>query len=128
MIEDAVKTLAKGPNFGALTTMLPSGQPHTSVMWVDCTEDHILINTELGRRKLADIESNPLVTVAIWDKDNPYHYAEVRGRVDGTTTGPEARAHIDQLSNKYHGRPYDPAMIKTERIIVSIAPERQRVQ
>jgi hypothetical protein len=26
-------------------------------------------------------------------------------------TGPEARGHIDQLSQKYHGRDYDPAWL-----------------
>ena len=35
--------------------------------------------------------------------DNPYGYAEVRGNVTGEVRGPEARAHIDALSQRYSG-------------------------
>ncbi|MDP8900905.1 MAG: hypothetical protein M3N33_07125 [Actinomycetota bacterium] len=42
-------------------------------------------------------------------------------------TGPEARGHIDQLSQKYHGRDYDPGDIKTERVTLWIVPNRQTV-
>jgi len=128
MIDDAVKTLAKGANFAALTTLLPGGHPQTNVMWVDCDDDHVLINTEVGRQKLRDVDQDPRVTLAIWDAANPYHYAEVRGRVVETIRGEQARTHIDELSQKYTGKPYDPAMIKTERVILRIVPERQRVQ
>jgi hypothetical protein len=66
------------------------------------------------------------VSVTIVDAGDPYRYVEVRGRVVGTVRGPEAREHIDKLSQKYHGRPYDPSMIQSERVILRIAPERQR--
>jgi hypothetical protein len=49
----------------------------------------------------------------------------VRGRVTETTTGPDARAQIDELSQKYDGRPYPPENIRTERVTVWIEPERQ---
>ncbi len=62
------------------------------------------------------------------DSANPYHYAEVRGRVVEKVTGPEARAHIDKLSQKYNAQPYPPEAIKTERVILHIIPERQRAQ
>ena len=128
MIDDAVRGLATGANFAALTTLLPNGQPQTNVMWVDCDDDHVLINTEIGRQKFRDVEADPRVTVAIWDAANPYHYAEVRGRVVEVVRGAPARAHIDVLSDKYTGKPYDPAMIGTERVLLKIVPERQRVQ
>jgi hypothetical protein len=41
-------------------------------------------------------------------------------------TGDEARRHIDKLSEKYRGEPYNEKMIQTERVILKIAPERQR--
>jgi PPOX class probable F420-dependent enzyme len=127
MVDDDVKQLAQGKSFGALTTMLPSGQPMTHVMWVDADDDYVLINTETHRQKYKNILHDPRVTVAIWDNENPYHYAEVRGRVVGEVTGPAARAHIDHLSEKYMGAPYG-MPITSERVILQIAPERQRVQ
>ena len=37
----------------------------------------------------------------IWDAENPYKFAEVRGTVVETVTGDEARAHIDVLAQRY---------------------------
>ncbi|HTW09629.1 MAG TPA: PPOX class F420-dependent oxidoreductase [Acidimicrobiales bacterium] len=127
MIEDAVKSLARGKNFAVLTTLLPGGQPMTHVMWVDADDEHVLINTEVGRQKEKNVARDARVTVTIIDATNPYRYAEVRGRVAEQVKGPEARAHIDKLSEKYVGRPYDPSAIKTERVLLLIEAERQRV-
>lgn len=124
MIEDAVKALAQGKNFAALTTLMPDGQPQTHVMWVDCDDEHILINTEVHRRKYKNVEADPRVTVAIWNVDNPYSFAEVRGRVVETVTGDAALASINALSNKYTGGDYAPE-IQSERVILKIAPDRQ---
>jgi PPOX class probable F420-dependent enzyme len=126
MIDQIVKELAKGRNFAAFTTLLPGGQPMTHVMWVDADDDHVLINTEVHRQKYTNITRDPRVTVTLMDAANPYRYAEVRGRVVETVTGPEARAHIDALSEKYAGRPYANP-ITSERVILRIAPERQRL-
>lgn len=124
MIDDDVKRLAQGPNFAAFTTMLPSGQPQTHVMWVHADDEHLIINTEVHRRKYKNVEADPRVTLAIWDAENPYSFAEVRGRVVETITGPEARASIDELSQKYRGTDYTPE-IQSERVILKIAPDRQ---
>jgi PPOX class probable F420-dependent enzyme len=127
MVDDEIKALAQGKNFATLTTLLPSGQPMTHVMWVDADDDYILINTETHRQKYKNVAADPRVTVAIIDAGNPYHYAEVRGNVVGEVTGPAARAHIDQLSEKYTGGPYGNP-ITSERVILQIAPTRQRTQ
>ena len=126
MIEEKAKNLAQGRNFAAFTTLLPSGQPMTHVMWVDADDEHVLINTEVGRQKYKNVERDPRVTVTIIDSDSAYNYAEIRGRVVDKVTGPEARAHIDKLSHKYNGGPYPAENIQTERVILRIAPERQR--
>jgi len=127
MLDKNIKELAKGKNFAAFTTILPGGQPMTHVMWVDADDDHVLINTEVHRQKYLNISQDPRVTVTVIDATNPYHYAEVRGRVVEKVTGPKARAHIDELSAKYTGGPYDASTITSERVILRIAPERQRV-
>jgi len=127
VVDDEIKRLAQGKNYGTLTTLLPTGQPMTHVMWVDADDDYVLINTETHRRKYKNVMSDPRVAVTIIDAANPYHYAEVRGRVVGEVTGPAARDHIDQLSEKYMGAPYG-MPITSERVILQIAPERQRMQ
>ena len=96
-----VLELARGPNFAAFTVLLRSGQPMTHVMWVDAGEDHVLINTEVHRAKFKAVE---------------------------IVRGPEARAHIDTLSRKYLGRDYDPAIIRSERVILRIEPDVQHAR
>ena len=81
MIDAAVTTLAKGKNFAALTTLMPSGQPQTHVMWVDSDDDHVLINTELGRQKHRNVERDPGSPWPSSMPTNPYNFVEVRGRV-----------------------------------------------
>jgi PPOX class probable F420-dependent enzyme len=124
MLHDKVRTLAEGANFAALTTVLPDGQPQTHIMWVGCDDEHLIINTEVHRRKFKNVEQDPRVTVTIWDADNPYSFVEVRGRVVDTVTGDEARGNIDALSQKYMGRDYA-SDIQSERVILRIAPDRQ---
>lgn len=126
-VEPAVRELATGPNFATITVLLASGQPMTHVMWVDADDDHVLINTEVHRAKFRAVEHDARVTVTIWERDDPYSYAEVRGRVVEIVRGPAARDHIDALSRKYRGRDYDPAAITSERVILRIAPDVQRV-
>lgn len=126
MLENDVKKLAQGANFGTITTLMPDGSPSTHVMWVDADDQYVLINTETGRMKYRNVKRDPRVVVTVWDTDDPYRYAEVRGIVADEVRGPEARAHIDALSQKYKGRPYSDDWIKTERVILKIRPTRQR--
>jgi PPOX class probable F420-dependent enzyme len=127
MFDDTTRELLAGQNFAALTTVLPSGQLSTQMMWVDGDDSHILINTEVGRQKYHNVRHDPRVAVMLFDRSNPYRYSEIRGRVVGTVTGTEAREHIDKLSEKYTGGPYANP-IGTERVILQIEPERVRVQ
>ena len=127
MLDPAIADLARGPNFGALSFALPSGAIATHIMWVDASDEHLLINTELHRAKYRAMTPAASVTVTIWDHADPYKYGEVRGHVVGEVRGAEARAHIDALSHKYRGRDYA-TPIESERVILEIAPHRQRAR
>lgn len=127
-LDPRVRELATGPNFAAVSTLLPSGHIQTQPIWVSADDDHILLNTEVHRQKFLNVERDPRITVMIWDHANPYSYVEVRGRVVETVRGEEARRMIDELSQKYNGRPYPAEQIQSERVILKIAPEQQRTQ
>lgn len=128
MLDPTTKQLAsQGRNFAALAVQLPSGQILNHVMWVDADDEHLLINTETHRAKYKAMATSPDVTVTIWNAENPYSYAEVRGKVVGEVRGDGARAHIDALSERYTGGPYQGDIV-SERVVVRIAPVRQRGQ
>ena len=126
MLDPKVKALATDKNFAVLTTLMPDGQPQTQMMWVHADDEHVLINTEVHRQKFKNVERDPRVTVMVIDRENPYSYAEVRGRVVETVRGDEARADIDALSQKYLGQPYG-TQIQSERVILKITPDRQHL-
>jgi PPOX class probable F420-dependent enzyme len=121
-LDPRITQYAQAANFAAFTTLRPDGQPVTQPMWVDADTDYVLINTEKHRRKFRNVTADPRVTVAIWDRTNPYAYVEVRGRVVGVVEGAEARQHIDRLSQKYNGHDYPPEIITSERVILRIEP------
>lgn len=125
-LEPTIRDFARADNFATIAVHLDDGSIASHVMWVDASDQHVLINTEVHRAKYRALQSNPLTTVTIWDRDDAYKYAEVRGRLVGEVRGPEARAHIDALSQKYVGSDYDAAQIKSERVILQIEPRRQR--
>lgn len=125
MLDPQIRDMAQARNFATLTVIPANGHPMTHVMWIDADDDHILINTDLGRAKAVAMDADPRVTVAIIDAENPYHYAEVRGRVVGTATGQEAADHINALSHKYTGADYAFGSTAT-RIIYRVEPIRQR--
>lgn len=126
MLDQRIIDLARGVNYAVITTLLPDGTPHSNVMWVDTDGEHILMNTEIQRQKFRNIQSDPRVTVVIVQEGDPYHWAEVRGRVTAVIGGQQARDHIDDLSMKYFGRHYT-SPIRSERAILKIAPDRESV-
>ncbi|MCU1498089.1 MAG: pyridoxamine 5-phosphate oxidase-related FMN-binding [Acidimicrobiales bacterium] len=123
-IDDDLKTMATAKNFAALTTLMPDGQPQTQLMWVHADDDHVLVNTEVGRQKYRNVQADPRVTVTVFDSASPYQYVEARGRVVGEIGGDDARANLDELSQKYTGGPYDAGTIGTDRVILQIAVDK----
>ena len=124
MLEEKTRRLASGKNFAVLTTLMPDGTPQSHVMWVDHDEEHILINTEVHRRKFKNLAQDARATITIIDSENAYSYVEVRGRVVDQIGGQEARDHIDALSQRYFGKDYSNP-IQSERVILKIEPERE---
>jgi len=125
MLDPTIRALATGKNFAMLALHLPNGQIANQVMWIDATEDQLLINTEIHRAKYKAVQQTPEVTVTIWDAENPYRYAEVRGTVSGQVRGDEARQHIDTLSQRYLGHDYA-TEVQSERVVLRVDPVRQR--
>ena len=124
-LDPKIIRFAQADNFATFTTIRPDGHPVSQPMWVDADEDYVLINTEKHRRKFRNVQGDPRVTVTILDKDNPYSYVEVRGRVVGVVEGEVARRHIDALSRKYTGHDYPADGVITERVLLRIQPFEQ---
>lgn len=118
--------LLRRPSICFVTTLMPDGSPQITETWVDTDGKHIVINTVQGFQKVRNVERDPRIAVAIADRENPSRYFAVRGRVfDLTEHG--AAEHIDQLAQKYLGRPYPWFGGRDQvRVIVRIEAERIR--
>jgi PPOX class probable F420-dependent enzyme len=126
-LHPATAELARGANYGSITSMLPSGNFQTQLIWVHTDGERLVVNAEVHRQKFKNLQRDARVTLTIRNEEDPYHYAEARGRVVEVVTGQEARDHIDELSQKYHGQDYNPENIKSERVMLWIVPDRQTI-
>ena len=127
MLDPKAIELLQGPNYAALTTLMPDGHPQTQIVWVDTDGEYVLVNTERHRQKARNVQRDPRVTVLVWDRNDMWHRAEIRGEVVEIVGGEEGREMIDRLSNKYLGHDYRNP-IQSERVTLKIAPRRVLVQ
>jgi PPOX class probable F420-dependent enzyme len=90
------------PPVAALTTVMPDGSPQTSVVWCDCDDTYVRVNTMRGFRKEKNMRANPKVTLFSYDPRNTLRSLEIRGTVEEMTEE-GAMAHLDGLSLRYVG-------------------------
>ena len=88
---------------GVLTTMLPDGQPQSSLVWVDYDGECALVNTTRERRKGRNMEINPKVSLLIVDPANTGRFIQIRGLAELVEVG--AIEHLDRLTRKYTSHP-----------------------
>ncbi len=123
-LDDDVIRLAKGNNLATVVTLMPDGQPQALLTWIDTDGEVLLVNTEPQRQRARNVARDGRVTVLIHSSDNPWDWAEVRGHVVGTVSGDVARAHVDELSNRYVGSDYRSPVGPKGRMILRIAPDK----
>jgi len=115
--------LFERPSFGNLATLLPTGFPHVTPVWIDYDGEHLLVNTARGRQKERNVRQNPSVGVSVIDPENFYRYVSAYGTVTNLREG-GAVEHINELSRRYTGEDY--ANLDAEdgaRVIMEIDPE-----
>ncbi len=123
-LPDELVTFLKNANPCFLATIEPDGAPQLTQTWVDTDGEHVVINTVDGHRKLANIARDPRVMVNVCDSDDLRRYWALRGHVVETTTD-GAREHIEELSQRYTGAPYqDYGRRSGSRVIVRIAVDK----
>ncbi len=128
LIPDSHRDLLTQPVHGVLSTIMPDGQPQSSVVWVDYNGAYVLLNTTLERQKGKNMCANPRVSLLVIDPRNSSRWIEIRGMVvEVTPVG--AEAHADQLTQRYttkrhfYGDIYPSEQRQKEtRVIVKIEP------
>lgn len=88
---------------GVLTTMMPDGQPQSSLVWCDYDGECACVNTTLERQKGRNMTRNPKVTLLVVDPENTGRYLEIRGEVELVMEG--AVEQLDKVTRKYTAHP-----------------------
>ena len=127
-IPDSHRDLLTDPVHGVLSTMMPDGQPQSSIVWTDYDGTNVLINTTLERQKGRNMSSNPKVSLLVVDPKDSSRWIEIRGNVVEISPN-GAEAHADKLTQRYTGKqrfygdiyPVEQKQKET-RVIVKIEP------
>jgi len=117
------------PVHGVLTTMMPDGQPQSSLVWCDYDGKCACVNTTLERQKGLNLAANPKVNLLVIDPDNTARYIEIRGNAELVTEG--ALEHLDAITRQYTTHPQYYGYVfpierqnQETRVIVRIKPTR----
>jgi PPOX class probable F420-dependent enzyme len=110
--------------FATVATLLPDGNLHQVVTWVDYDGEHVMINTTEGNRKVKNVRGHPHASVSVLDPDDSSRYLSVSGEVVEITEEGAAE-HANVLGQKYYGEEnfmarYDDDVV---RLIVRIRPD-----
>jgi PPOX class probable F420-dependent enzyme len=111
--------LLRRPSPCFVATVMPDGSPQLTQTWVGTDGEHILLNIVAGLQKAKNIARDPRVAVNVLDPDDLRRSFAVRGHVVATTTT-GADANIDDMSQRYLGRPYPnfPGVPSTRLVVV----------
>jgi PPOX class probable F420-dependent enzyme len=88
---------------GVLTTMMPDGQPQSSLVWCDYDGECVCVNTTRERQKGRNILRNPKVSLLVVDPDDTGLYIEIRGEAEVVLDC--TLEHLDQITRKYTCHP-----------------------
>ena len=96
--------LADCPPVAALTTVMPNGDPQTSVVWSDFDGTYVRVNTMRGFQKERNMRREARVTLLCYDPRQPLRSLEIRGTVVAMTEE-GAGQHLDSIASRYLGKP-----------------------
>jgi PPOX class probable F420-dependent enzyme len=95
--------LLKRAHHGVLTTMMPDGQPQSSLVWCDYDGACARVNTTRQREKGKNMMANSKVCLLVVDPENTARYIEIRGEVELIEDG--ALEHLDKITRQYTRHP-----------------------
>lgn len=91
------------PIHGVLTTLMPDGQPQSSLVWCDYDGECARVNTTAERQKGCNMLADPRVTLLIVDPDDTARYIEIRAEAQLVEDG--AIDHLDEITRRYTAHP-----------------------
>jgi PPOX class probable F420-dependent enzyme len=119
----AASRILSGPHLSVLSTTNPDGFPQASVIFVKPDGDDVLFSTIKGRRKTANMQRDPRVSLLVHSLSPGAEttYAAISGTVE-LTDDPEGAFH-QVMYDLHMGGATPPSEPGAERLIVRLRPD-----
>jgi PPOX class probable F420-dependent enzyme len=121
-LTDAERAMLTKPNPAVISTIRSDGHPVSAATWYLLRDDHILVNMDVGRKRLAHMRKDPRVSLTVLDEASWYTHITLIGRVVDIYDD-DGMADIDAVSQHYQGKLYP----RRDRARVSALIEIDRV-
>jgi PPOX class probable F420-dependent enzyme len=120
----AAARILSGPHLSVLSTANPDGSPQASVILVKPDGDDVLFSTIKGRRKTANMQRDPRVSLLVHSLSSggELSYAAISGSVE-LTDDPSGVFH-QVMYDLHMGGATPPPEPGAERLIVRLRPDR----
>jgi PPOX class probable F420-dependent enzyme len=102
-VPDSHVVLLTAPIIGVLTTLMPDGQPHSCLVWVDFDGECARVNTTVQRQSGRNLVADPRMSLLVVDPEDTGRYIQIRGDAELVRHG--AVAHLDALTRAYTPHP-----------------------
>ncbi len=88
---------------GVLTTLMPDGQPQSTLVWLDYDGECAVVNTTRERQKGRNLAADPRVSLLVVDPDDTSRYLQIQGDAELVKEG--ALEQLDRVTRKYTRHP-----------------------
>ena len=104
-VPQKVSELLAKPNPAVITSLRADGQPVSVATWYLWDGEHLLVNMDVGRKRLRYLRDDPRVTMTALDEASWYTHVSLQGRVVDLYKD-AGLTDIDRLAQHYTGKPY----------------------
>lgn len=107
-------------HFAVVSTLMPDGSPHATVVWIESDGEFVYFNTA-AEVKSRNLGRDNRVAIAVFDPESPYdRVLSIRGVAELIHDG--ANDHMNRLSTKYTGHLFDGFRPGESRMMVKVTP------
>jgi PPOX class probable F420-dependent enzyme len=126
MMKRHIEDFVKQPRMGVLSTVSPTGKPHSTVIWYIFEADAFWLNVSTDSQKVRNIRRNPEVSLTIDERAWSYKEAVLYGPAEETELDEDQarRIAIRYLGLEDGEAMYRYMMENTQRVRLRLVPRR----
>lgn len=121
-IDEQSRELIDGANYPTVATADSRGWLASAVVWVARDEQTLLFVTGRTGPKARNIADNPRVSIAVYDRENPYRATEIRGKAEFLDDDPSAL--LNELALKYLGKTEYSGSDPSDTVVIRVRPTK----